>query len=313
MAETKRIKAPKDLSVETARATLTSLAADGLDIDVKSAISLIAERRIGDDRDPVSVTTQAMQGLRRKNGAVVNFHGMQAVQHQRWPPALKAVQTIAEAALLKRIRTQGPKGVAMNEVLATVNESTSAPRTLSVASSRLSGSPRRGAGKRPRSHSDSSHGPPRRCRTGLGDREPSLGSGAGSSQVPRMSTPRSQTTSRGINRGGNHSQSESINLGLDPNGRKENTDPLPDGRSFADLSPDAFMQYALTVRPDDCVTALRILQRQLPTAEDRAKYFFSRRSPHGYFLVQLMTLEQYLGYYYCYFNFIIDKFRAFGM
>jgi hypothetical protein len=74
----------------------------------------------------------------------------------------------------------------MNEVLATVNESTAAPRALSVASSRLSGSPRRAAGKRLRSRSDSPRGLPRRYRTGLGVREPSLGNGAGSSQVPRL-------------------------------------------------------------------------------------------------------------------------------
>jgi hypothetical protein len=60
------MKPPKDFSIATARVTLMTLADTGLDMDVKSAVSLIAELCAGDERDPVSVTTQAMRGLKRK-------------------------------------------------------------------------------------------------------------------------------------------------------------------------------------------------------------------------------------------------------
>ena len=110
----------RDFSVANARIELEALVDAGLDINVKDAVSLILKLRMSDSCEPSNVAASVMRDLKRKDGTSWNFSGMQVVQHQRWPPALKAVRMVTEAVLHKKLHLHGHKAVAINDVIANV-------------------------------------------------------------------------------------------------------------------------------------------------------------------------------------------------
>jgi hypothetical protein len=99
---------------------LEQLSNDGLDIDIEGAVQTVSDLRVGDDRDPHNVTQSAMRSLKRKDGSPMSFVGLQVIRKRHWPPELQATQTVAEAALHKKIRSQGGS-VVTNDIIAKIN------------------------------------------------------------------------------------------------------------------------------------------------------------------------------------------------